>query len=108
MEQVFENIHPQCGAIVQRNGSVRWRVWAPKADRVEVVLINGDARNLHSMTREERGFFSFVKDHVLNGQRYGYRLNGGQDYPDPASRWQPDGVNQPSAVLHTDAFTWSD
>jgi maltooligosyltrehalose trehalohydrolase len=66
VEQVFENFHPQCGAIVQSDGSVRWRVWAPKADRVEVVLINGDARTLHRMTRGERGFFSFVKDHVLN------------------------------------------
>jgi len=108
VEQLFENTHPQCGAIVQSDGSVRWRVWAPKADRVDVVLINGDARNLHSMTREERGFFSFIKDHVLNGQRYAYHLNGGPGYPDPASRWQPDGVNQPSAVLRTDAFTWSD
>ena len=43
MEQLFENTNPQCGAIVQSDGSLRWRVWAPKADRVDVVLINGDA-----------------------------------------------------------------
>ncbi len=108
MEQPLENTKRRCGAIVQSDGSVRWRVWAPKADRVDVVLINGDARTLYPMTREEQGFFSFVRDNVLNEQRYAYRLNGGPDYPDPASRWQPDGVNQPSAVLRTDQFTWSD
>src|ERR1700682_6514150 len=108
MEQLLENTHPQCGAIIQSDGSVRWRVWAPRADRVDVVLINGDARALHTMTREEWGVFCFVKDHVPNGQRYAYRLNGGPDYPDPASRWQPDGVNQLSAVLRTDEFAWSD
>ena len=108
MEQVLEDAPSQCGAIIQSDGSVRWRVWAPKADRVEVVLIDGSTRYLHSMTREEGGFFSFVKDHALNGQRYVYRLNEGPEYPDPASRWQPDGVNQPSAVLRTDEFFWSD
>jgi maltooligosyltrehalose trehalohydrolase len=71
-------------------------------------MIEGDVRALHTMTREERGFFSFVRDNVRNGQRYAYCLNGGPDRPDPASCWQPDGVNQPSAVLRTDEFTWSD
>ena len=108
MEQLLENTKTRCGAIVQSDGSVRWRVWAPKSDRVEVVMIEGDARALHTMTREERGFFSFVRDNVRNGQRYAYCLNGGPDRPDPASCWQPDGVNQPSAVLRTDEFTWSD
>ena len=108
MEHVLESTHPQCGALVQSDGSVRWRVWAPKADRVEVVLIDDSARQYHSMAREDGGFFSFVKDHALNGQRYVYRLNEGSEYPDPASRWQPDGVNHPSAVLRTDEFFWSD
>jgi maltooligosyltrehalose trehalohydrolase len=108
MEHLLENTDTRCGAIVQKNGSVRWRVWAPKADRVEVVLITGDARTLHPMIREERGFFSFSKSDVVDGQRYAFSLDGGQDYPDPASRWQPDGVSRPSAVLRTDTFTWSD
>lgn len=108
MEHMLENTTPRCGAIVQRDGSVRWLVWAPKADRVEVALIEGDARIPHTMTREEQGFFSFVKGHVPDGQRYAYCLDGGPERPDPASRWQPDGINQASAVLHTDVFTWSD
>jgi maltooligosyltrehalose trehalohydrolase len=108
MEQVLEDAHPPCGAIVQSDGAVRWRVWAPRADCVDVVLISDSARRLHSMTREDGGFFSFVKDPIVTGQRYAYRVNGGPDYPDPASRWQPDGINQPSAVLRTDEFIWSD
>ena len=57
MEHILENLTPRCGAIVQSDGSVRWLVWAPKADRVEVVLIQGDTRALHEMTREQQGFF---------------------------------------------------
>ena len=48
MEYILENMKPRCGAIVQRDGSVRWLVWAPKADHVEVVLIEGDTRTLHA------------------------------------------------------------
>ena len=44
MEHILENLTPRCGANVQSDGSVRWLVWAPKADRVEVVLIQGDTR----------------------------------------------------------------
>ena len=85
-----------------------WRLWAPKAGRVDLILINGERRSTHAMTRQERGIFTFAQDSVDNGQRYLYRLNDVAEYPDPASRWQPDGVNQPSAVLRTEGFRWSD
>ena len=74
---------------MQRDGSVVWRLWAPKADRVELVLIDGERRSSHAMTKQERGFFAFAHDSVENGQRYLYRLNDAAEYPDPASRWQP-------------------
>lgn len=108
MDQTLEKAKRRCGSVLQDDGSVQWRVWAPKADRVDLVLIDGDARTVHAMIREERGFFHVDKPNILNGQRYAYRLNGGPERPDPASRWQPDGVDRPSAVLRTDEFTWTD
>ena len=50
----------------------------------------------------------FEKDQVRSGQRYAYRLNGGPERPDPAARWQPDGIHRPSAVLCLDDFHWTD
>ena len=97
-----------CGAFGQQDGSVAWRLWAPKADRVELVLIDGERQSSHTMIRQERGIFTFAQHSVENGQRYLYRLNDAAEYPDPASRWQPDGINQPSAVLRTEGFRWSD
>ena len=105
MKQVMETADRRCGAIFQNDRSVRWRVWAPKAKRVELVLINDDGRDLYSMVPEERGYFTWSQKNVECGQRYTYRLDGGPERPDPASRWQPDGVNQPSAVLCTNEFT---
>ena len=108
MKQVMETADRRCGAIFQNDRSVRWRVWAPKAKRVELVLINDDGRELYSMVPEEHGYFTWSQKNVECGQRYTYRLDGGPERPDPASRWQPDGVNHPSAVLCTNEFTWSD
>jgi maltooligosyltrehalose trehalohydrolase len=42
------------------------------------------------------------------GERYRYRLDGGDELPDPASRWQPEGVHGPSALVDPSAFTWAD
>ena len=39
---------------------------------------------------------------------YAYRLADGREYPDPASRWQPDGVHRPSAVFLPQSYRWSD
>ena len=40
--------------------------------------------------------------------RYAFALDGGDPRPDPRSRWQPDGVHAPSALVDTAAFPWSD
>jgi maltooligosyltrehalose trehalohydrolase len=87
---------------------VRWRVSAPKASRVELVLLDGDHRRFYPMTPEDRGFFHFELDHVAEGQCYLYRLDGERERADPASLWQPEGVGGPSAVLRPGLFTWTD
>jgi maltooligosyltrehalose trehalohydrolase len=108
MDQLLDSTTVPCGAIALADGSVQWRVWAPQADRMDLVLIHGTNRETWAMKREARGYYSFSRDDVPNGQRYAYRLDGGPERPDPASRWQPDGVNHASAVLRTDTFAWSD
>lgn len=42
------------------------------------------------------------------GTDYRYRLDGGDGYPDPASRFQPEGPHGPSRVIDPDAFQWTD
>jgi maltooligosyltrehalose trehalohydrolase len=98
----------RCGALAQPDGSVRWRVWAPKARQVDLVLLDGDHRRVQPLGPEAEGYFTALEPDVRDGQRYAYRLDGGPERPDPASRWQPDGVHAPSAVVRTDRFSWSD
>ena len=98
----------RCGAIGCGDDSVRWRVWAPKAERVGLVLIDGEARREIPMQREEDGYHGHVEAGVSPGRRYAYRLGDGPDRPDPCSLWQPEGVHGPSAVVLPDRFSWHD
>jgi maltooligosyltrehalose trehalohydrolase len=104
----------RCGAVVVggggggAGGAVRWRVWAPNARQVDLVLLDGDRRRMIPMAAGDRGYFDHVAPDIRDGQRYMYRLDGGPERPDPCSLWQPDGVHGASAVVRTERFDWSD
>jgi maltooligosyltrehalose trehalohydrolase len=97
----------RCGPIAAVDGSVRWRVWAPNAGSVELVLL-GDRRRGVSMRAEADGYWTHTEPNVAEGRRYAYRLNNGPERPDPCSPWQPDGVHRPSAVDFPERFAWND
>src|SRR4051812_30237928 len=97
----------RCGALAGPDDTIRWRVWAPQAKQVDLLLFDGDERRVCPMTRDERGHFSHTEHDLPDGQRYAFRLDGGADRPDPCSLWQPDGVHGPSAVVRPDRFAWT-
>jgi maltooligosyltrehalose trehalohydrolase len=72
-------------------------VWAPHADRVDAVLLDPD--EVVALAPEGDGFFAGIAAGAGPGRRYRYRLDGGDELPDPASSFQPDGVAGPSAVV---------
>ncbi len=86
-----------------------FRVWAPAKQRVEVQLETpGHAGAVYPLRGSEEGFFSGVVPGVRDGDRYRYRVDGEGPFPDPASRFQPDGVHGASQVVDTSRFEWSD
>ncbi len=102
------------GAIPLEDGRCRFRVWASKAKTVEVCLpaFAGQAEHTVPLHRAgeagERGYFEGIVEKCLHGTRYFYRLDRGSKRPDPASRWQPDGVHKASAVFDWRRFRWTD
>ncbi len=96
------------GACRQADGSVLWRIWAPNCDRLDLVLFFADGRREIALRSEPDNCFVHREERIEDGQRYAYRPPGGRELPDPASRWQPDGVHRPSAVFSPGSFTWSD
>ena len=100
--------HELQGAIWQPDGSVTWRVWAPLSKTVELVTWHGEERDESTMEPNLFGYFVSHRDGVEDGTRYAYKLADDHEYPDPASRWQPEGVHRPSAVFLPERFTWTD
>lgn len=80
-------------------------VWAPHAERVEVLIEPDGVVPLDPL---ERGYHTATADGVGPGTRYRLRLDAGRPLPDPASRFQPEGVHGPSEVVDPSAFEWSD
>jgi maltooligosyltrehalose trehalohydrolase len=89
-----------------KDGACRFLVWAPLAKKVEVHIV-APREQLLPMTRKAYGYHSAVAERLEPGSRYYYRLDSGHDHPDPASRFQPEGVHGPSQVV-APAFPWED
>jgi maltooligosyltrehalose trehalohydrolase len=96
------------GAECRDDGSVRFRLWAPAARQVELYL--GDANKPMRIAMEicEEGWFELTTDLAKPGTEYRFRIDGGQEVPDPASRFQPWDVHGPSEVIESGAFHWQD
>ncbi len=120
------------GANLTDDGECEFRVWAPKAQQVEVKLrrVNPPAKNAQvghqslevpsadvhpneqqaevlPMRREDSGYFS-VRAEAAAGDRYAYIVDGQAPLPDPVSRLLPDGVHGSTEIVDADAFEWKD
>lgn len=98
------------GAHLIEGGRCHWRVWAPRSMHADVVLYDAAGQETASQRLSIRkyGYFEGETDGIAVGQRYAFRLDGHAPRPDPASRWQPDGVHRPSAVWRAEDWTWTD
>jgi maltooligosyltrehalose trehalohydrolase len=88
-------------------GRTTFQVWAPLLRRAEVKIAASKTK-IVPMQKEERGYWRAVVEGLQPGSRYFYRLDGERERPDPASRFQPDGVHGPSQVIDHDLFPWTD
>lgn len=97
---------PTLGARLLDDGSCHFRVWASKAQRIDLRLMTPSERLL-PMTPAEPGYFELRLEGIAPGTQYLYRIDGEHDRPDPASRHQPLGVHRASAVVDP-RFPWTD
>jgi maltooligosyltrehalose trehalohydrolase len=96
------------GAEFLRRG-VHFRVWAPKCKQVDVLLTSGPgAPGSVALKRETGGYFAAMANAAFAGTRYRFRLDRQEvSFPDPASRFQPDGPHGDSEVIDS-SYPWTD
>jgi maltooligosyltrehalose trehalohydrolase len=90
------------GAHPLGDGRAEFRVWAP---RPATVALRVDGRE-HAMEDAGLGVNEAVVE-AAPGANYVFVLDG-EPLPDPASRWQPEGIRGPSRLLDPSGFTWTD
>lgn len=98
-------IGDRIGATYLGEQRCEFRVWAPFAGGMAVDLYSPERRT-ERLVREPGGYWSAVLAGVAPGARYKFLIDGAKAFPDPASRFQPDGVHEPSAVADPE-FAWS-
>ena len=92
--------------VLPTKDSVHFRVWAPVAEIVQVVLERQN--RTVDLLPDGRGYFSADAAGGGAGDRYRYQLDGGAPMADPASRFQPEGPGRSFAGCRYGSFEWSD
>ena len=95
------------GARYQDSGACEFVVWAPLATTVDLEIVAPQQRTI-PMNVQERGYWHTAIDGLSPDTQYRFLLNKEKSRPDPASRFQPEGVHGPSQVINHQSFQWED
>lgn len=80
----------------------RFRLWAPDAQSVSLVIVGGQTL---PMKEAENGWYAVEAD-AGPGTRYSFLIDDELTVPDPASRAQAGDVHDPSIVVDPNGYTW--
>jgi malto-oligosyltrehalose trehalohydrolase len=88
------------GPRLHRDG-VTFRLWAPAAKRVELMLDRA-----RPMQAQDDGWHEITIAGAGTGTLYKFRIDGELEVPDPASHFQPQDVSGPSEVIDHSHYAW--
>jgi maltooligosyltrehalose trehalohydrolase len=111
MERGISRRYPIGAELIGPN-QTHFRIWAPKARDVDLVLEESTKksakRTFHPLEREDGGYFSGLVDAQADAL-YRFRVNRAEHFhPDPASRFQPHGPHGSSCIVDPTQFQWTD
>ncbi len=96
------------GAELDEHGNARFTLWAPSAKDVVLETQAGRQSARTPMQAKERGWYEATVPNIRAGARYRFRIDNERDVPDPASRFNPDGVHEASLLVDPASFRWED
>ncbi|MBZ0159336.1 MAG: malto-oligosyltrehalose trehalohydrolase [bacterium] len=96
------------GATRLADGAASFQVWAPRCERIDLLLESCANPRRVEMDRGEDRVFKVTLEDAPVGCRYMYLLHGAIKRPDPVSRYQPEGVHGPSELVDPRGYPWGD
>ncbi len=95
------------GAIYRKERECEFVVWAPFANSVQIKIVSPE-KCIIQMEKESKGYWKKMVEGIIPDTLYFYLLNKQIERPDPASNYQPQGVDGPSQVVDHKSFKWED
>jgi maltooligosyltrehalose trehalohydrolase len=97
------------GTRVVPEGGVEFRLWAPSASDIDLLLTDDDGTiDDLPMEQQDGGWFVLLHPGARPGHLYRFRVDGEIEVPDPGSRFQAADVHGPSVILDPASFPWRD
>ncbi|SMF06499.1 alpha-amylase family glycosyl hydrolase [Desulfovibrio gilichinskyi] len=93
------------GARFDENGNCMFRLFAPHVQTVGINF-NNDPDHIFMMNQTDYGFHELTLKNLTSDTSYSFLLNASKKIPDPASLWQPEGINTYSTVFDHHKFDW--
>ena len=91
---------------MQEAGEIIFCVWAPFSSTMEVEII-APTKQIIPLSQDESGYWSGNSKSEKEEVLYKYSIDKKLSRPDPASRYQPEGIHGPSSTV-IDSFEWRD
>ncbi len=105
--EVHQYVHEMpFGPRLLDEGGVEFRLFAPDARSVDLLLYTGKNEEKISMPQAGKGWYRLAVTHARPGHKYHFVIDGDLKVPDPASRYQPEDVHGPSEIIDAVAFNW--
>ena len=93
------------GVNFNKNGEAEVAIWAPLQNHVELVLAEGN--QLIQLTIDNLGYYRTTTNQIKPDDLYKISL-GDNQFPDPASVSQPEGVHGFSQAVDSSNYQWND
>ena len=82
-------------------------LWAPSRNKVSVHIVSPDEQMIELKPDKKEGYWSLKISGIYPGYQYTYQLDSKEEFPDPASQFQPKGIYGPSEIVNH-SFPWDD
>ncbi len=82
-------------------------LWAPFRNKVTVHIVSPDEQMIELKPDKKEGYWSSKISGIYPGYQYTYQLDSKEEFPDPASQFQPKGIYGPSEIVNH-SFPWDD